>query len=224
MMKICCRRNENLQHFVQYTCLISKYMKNVPTINTIDFENQTALKTLIGKIEKGDKDAFQIIVITYQHMVSSTVYRMVNHSADVEDLSQDIFIKIYNNLHRFRYESKFSTWIMQITYNTTLNFIQKKKPQLTEKEILETTPDMTLAKRPDKRMEALDMKQHIHKAIAQLPLQYRTVLTMYHLNEMHYNEIGAILNMPEGTVKNYLFRARKMLKTHFETQYRTEKL
>ena len=157
-------------------------------------------------------------------MVSHMVFRMVNNPADTEDLCQDIFIKIYRNLNRFRYESRFSTWIMQITYNTTLNFIQKKKPRLAEKELMEITPDLAEHHRPDRQAEASDMKLHVHKAIAHLPLQYRTVLTLYHLNELHYNEIGTILNMPEGTVKNYLFRARKMLREYFETQYRTEKL
>lgn len=174
---------------------------------------------------KGDKNTFQLIVHEYQKLVTVIVYRMISNSADLEDICQEVFIKIYHNLEGFKYQSKLSTWIARIAYTTTLNYIQKKRPELMENNLMESTfRETSLEYNPSDWVESKDVQSHLNQAIEKMPVQYKMVLTLYHQEEKSYTEISEILNMPEGTVKNYLFRARKHLKTYLQTHYQRESL
>ncbi|NQT27905.1 RNA polymerase sigma factor [candidate division KSB1 bacterium] len=172
----------------------------------------TDTRALINQIRHGNRDAFRTLVEQNKRLVSHVIYRTAGHINDHEDLCQDVFIKVYQNIHKFREDSKLSTWIAQIAFNTSINYLRKKRPSLYEDEsrilaTYETNEDL-----PDIQIEKMDRNQRIAKAIDSLPLQMRTVITLYHLEEMSYKEIGEIMNMPEGTMKSYLFRARKKLK------------
>jgi len=168
---------------------------------------------LITKICRGDTRRFGELIDRYEKLVMHIVLRMTGNQQVAEDLSQEIFIKVYDSLHGFRFESKLSTWIGRIAYNSCINYLRKEKPML-----LEDLPDgveikwMVSTDRPDEFAEHQDQKQHINLLIAKLPAVYRAILTMFHLQEMSYKEIAGVVDMPEGTVKSYLFRARKLLK------------
>lgn len=180
---------------------------------------------MIQRISKGDKNAYQHIVLEYQKMVTVLVYRMISNSADLEDICQDIFIKVYNHLEGFRFQSKLSTWIAKIAYTSTLNYIQKKRPDLMDNTLIESKlKENALEHNPSAILESKDTQNHLNQAIERLPIQYKMVLTLYHIEEKSYTEISNILNMPEGTVKNYLFRARKQLKSYLQTHYQRESL
>ncbi|MBN2088592.1 sigma-70 family RNA polymerase sigma factor [candidate division KSB1 bacterium] len=184
-------------------------------------------QTLVKQILSGDQQAFRIFIETYQRLVAHIVFRMIPTTADREDLCQDIFLKAYQHLASFQFESKLSTWLGRIAYNTCINFLEKKRVQLwgdlsEENDSLDQFTGTEIA--PDTFTEKRDISNRLLQEIEKLPLPYRTILTLYHLEEMSYQEIGEIMQLPEGTVKSYLFRARKKLKDQLMTQYHQEAL
>ncbi len=170
-------------------------------------------QNLVKKICRGDTRRFAELIDRYQRLVLHIVWRMTGDQQTTEDLAQEIFIKIYDSLDGFRFESKLSTWISRIAYNTCINYLRKEKPVM-----LDDLPDSTELKwlissdRPDEYVEDHDQTKYIHRLIDQLPAVYRAILTMFHLQGMSYKEIAEVVDKPEGTIKSYLFRARKLLK------------
>ena len=144
------------------------------------------------------------------------VYRIVDSAEDREEICQDVFMKVYQKLPDFNFQSKLSTWIATIAYRHSLNHLKKKKKiftsDLDEDLVYRQESDLIDYKTPELLFSQQDTKSLIHRLIEKLPVQYKIVLTLFHLDEMSYPEIVEITGMPEGTVKNYLFRARKLLK------------
>jgi RNA polymerase sigma factor (sigma-70 family) len=182
---------------------------------------------IIGYIKSGDSTAFATIVDEYKKLVAHIVFRMINNTHIREDLCQDVFLKVYQNLKNFQFQSKLSTWIATIAYNRCINYLEKKKVPLLEDNIAaeKTINDFSIeANLPDAEIIKEDVSNRIHKAMDKLPIKYKTALTLYHLDEMKYDEIGNIMNVPEGTVKSYLFRGRKLLKNILAVRYAKEEL
>jgi RNA polymerase sigma factor (sigma-70 family) len=185
-------------------------------------------KELVEHILAGDQDSFRVLIKQYQRLVSHVVFRMIPAGPDQEDLCQEVFVKVYQHLGRFRFDSKLSTWIARIAYNTCLNFLDKKKLPLYDDLVSEErsfepiAPDESA--RPDLGFEAAETGVILQKEIERLPAVYKTIVTLYHLDQMSYSEIADIMKMPEGTVKSYLFRARKMLKDGLLKKYQREEL
>jgi len=187
----------------------------------------TETKELVKKVQLGDQQSFKLLIEQYQKLAFSIVYRMVLNETDREDLCQDIFVKVYKNLSSFTFSAKLSTWIARIAVNTCINHLKKKKVPLfgdfasenetLEESILETT-------NPADFTESRDLSNRLQQEIDHLKPQYRTILTLYHLEDMSYAEIGGVLNLPDGTVKSYLFRARKLLKERLIDKYEQEEL
>jgi RNA polymerase sigma-70 factor (ECF subfamily) len=161
----------------------------------------------------------------YQNLVVHVVYRLVSRQEDREEICQEVFIKVYQNLSGFKFQSKLSTWIGKIAYTTTINYLRKfkipensnlKKASLDgDSEELFFDPLDTVHSdypTPLETIEKQDMTTLIQKKIKQLPVPYQTIITLYHLDQMSYQEIAEIMELPEGTVKSYLFRGRKKLK------------
>jgi RNA polymerase sigma-70 factor (ECF subfamily) len=148
---------------------------------------------------------------------------MIANNADREDLCQEIFFKVYRSLPSFRLECKISTWIGRIAYNTCINHLQKMRTPLYE-DHKSISNIATEAQQPDIFIEEKDISTRVQTEINKMDVRYRTILTLYHLNEMSYSEIGEIMNLPEGTVKSYLFRARRQLKERLMSKYREEEL
>jgi RNA polymerase sigma-70 factor (ECF subfamily) len=184
-------------------------------------------RNLVERIRSGDAKAFQTLIEAHQRLVSHIVFRLVPRDSDHEDICQDIFLKVYQKIATFRYEAKLSTWIATIAHNTCINYLQKKKIPLFEDRIpgeltIESIPGEQ--EEPDKASESKDLAQRLHLEIEKMDVRYRTILTLYHLEEMSYVEIGKVMNLPEGTVKSYLFRARKTLKESLLMEYKREDL
>jgi len=189
--------------------------------------NYTNIDELLTIVKSGDHSAFEEIITRYRKLVIHIVYRMISNSADREDLFQDIFIKVYKNIKYFRAQSKFSTWIGKISYNTCLNHLKKNKAESIEEDILNKkvrSPFSNPDPLPDKLTIEKDITGHVHKEIERLNYIYRTVLTLFHLEEMSYKEISTIMNIPQGSVKSYLFRARKELKKRIMLKFRGRKV
>lgn len=192
----------------------------------------------IEKIVGGDMKAFQSLVEDYQRLVCHVVFRMVHNEEDREEICQDVFVKVYQNLSKFEQKSKLSTWIGRIAYNTCINYLKKKKVPLYEDiavaeagegssglekgSYLDRVPGG--AKSADETVTDQEMYKFLHEEIAQLPVQYRAILTLYHMDDLSYQEIGEIMSLPDGTVKSYLFRARKLLKERILEKYPAEEL
>jgi len=184
-------------------------------------------KVLVEKILSGNTEEFKTIVQEYQRLVCHIVFRMIHKQEDREDICQDIFIQVYQNLGNFKFESKLSTWIARIAYNRCINYLEKKKTPLFDdfspvEKSIETKSNNRIS--PDTFAEHQDRSSRLQLEIDKLPVQFRTILTLYHLEEMKYHEIGEILELPEGTVKSYLFRARKLLKEKLTMKYEVEEL
>lgn len=169
----------------------------------------------INEILKGNLTAFQHIVKQYQHLVYSILNRMMNNDEDIEDVGQEVFIKVYDNLKNFKRESKLSTWVAKITYNIAVNYIKKNSKQQFNT-IDEHSDFQFSSETPETKLIGKEFDIYINKLISELPLQYRTVITLYHLDDFSLEEIQKITKFPEGTIKGYLFRARKLLKEKLE--------
>jgi RNA polymerase sigma factor (sigma-70 family) len=185
------------------------------------------VKLQIEKILTGDKVAFQALVEEHQRLVSHIVFRMVSNREDREDICQEVFLKIYQNLNRFRSESKLSTWIAKIAYNTCINYLEKRKLPLWDDLSFEEQSLKSLSEskdHPDEFMEGREISFCLQGEMNKMPVHFRTILTLYHLDGMSYNQIGEILSLPAGTVKSYLFRARRLLKGRLLAKYQPEDL
>ena len=184
-------------------------------------------KALVQKILAGDQKAFRLLITQNQRLVYHIVFRMVPSLSDREDICQEVFLKVYRHLPNFRFDSKLSTWIGRIAHNTCLNFLDKKKLPLyddlaAEDDNREPVTDESAG--PEHLLAQKEISSILQKEIDRLPAVYKTIVTLYHLDQMSYTEIADIMKMPEGTVKSYLFRARKQLKTRLLIQYRREEL
>lgn len=166
---------------------------------------------LISQILNGNRNAFTFLVNKYQKLVVHITGRLIQRQDELEDICQEVFLKVYQNLGKYRNECKLSTWIATIAYNTSINYLRKYKKGD------EVNPDnsdtwRTLSDFNRLEYEREDLHRYIREQIERLPVHYRTVLTLYHLEEFSYTEIQQITGMPEGTIKSYLFRAKALIK------------
>jgi len=179
---------------------------------------------LIQDILDGDKIAFSELIERYKRLVKHIVNKMIKSSDDRQDLCQDVFIKVYQNLDDFNRQCKLSSWIGRIAYNTSLNHLGKKQAELWD----DISPEMSMDKLPissrllDDEIAFEDMAAKIREEIGRLPAPYNVIIALYHLDEMTYQEIGEITSMPGGTVKSYLFRARQLLRERLASKYKLE--
>ncbi len=184
-------------------------------------------RALVDRILSGDPGSFQKLVTDHQRLVGQIVFRMISNVTEREDLCQDVFVRVYQNLGKFQFQAKLSTWIARITYNTCLNFLEKKRLPLYEDHVPEgQTIDDCLGQEesPERWTESRQVSVQISEEIDNLPVIYGTIVSLYHLHEMTYAEIAEILSLPDGTVKSYLFRARKLLKERLTARFEREEL
>ncbi len=186
--------------------------------------NNDTDKYLVAKVLSGNTPAFATIIKNTEHLVAQIVCKMIVNAEDRKDLAQEIYLKVYKNLQGFKFQSKLSTWIAQVAYNAC--FDQLRKKQL-------VTDELTIADNDDNRghaeetifsMEQKELVSILNNGIQQLPPVYQTLITLYHKEEMSYTEITQITGLPEGTVKSYLFRARKTLKETLVLNFQKEDL
>lgn len=179
---------------------------------------------LVKQITSGNSNAFRFLVAQHQRLVLHVVGRIVQRQEDVEDICQEVFIKVFRQMKNFRGESKLSTWIARIAYNTGITHIRKDKQQVHS---YDEHPALVAGEFDGNSsqhfMEQEEVKKYLLQKIEELPLHYRTVLTLFHLEEFSYREIEEITGMPEGTVKSYLSRARAILKAKLEMVAEKEK-
>ncbi|MCR4439636.1 MAG: sigma-70 family RNA polymerase sigma factor [bacterium] len=190
-------------------------------------EQALGASELVARVLAGDRSAFRLLVEEYEGLVGHIVFRMVKEPEDRQDLCQEVFLRVYRHLPEFRGDCKLSTWIARIAYNSCLNWLQKKRPQLYERSAADgPSLDELPAPHPSPEEAATrqDLRERLEQEIMALATPYRTVLTLYHVEHMSYAEIGRVMGLPQGTIKSYLFRARKRLKDRLLARYEREEL
>ena len=169
--------------------------------------------------------AFMLLIKQHERLVAHMVGRLVKNDEEREELCQDVFLKVYEKLGEFNFQSRLSTWIATIAYRHAINHLRKRKIKLDDIPDEERFSSFFIEdENPESLLEEKDMDHFVLKLVDQLPASYKTVLTLYHLEGMSYEEIGEVTSMPEGTVKNYLFRARMLLKEKVKKYIAKEEL
>lgn len=174
---------------------------------------------LVRKAKAGDLKAYDQLTVLYRDAVYSVVFRMVRNRQEAEDLTQDTFIKAFRSLRSFNEEYAFSTWLFKIATNNCIDFFRKRKLKTysMENEIRYKDDEIRHEYADDGKTAVEELiddekKEMIHEAIDRLPEKYREVIHLRHKEEKSYEEIAQMLNLPLGTVKARIFRAREILK------------
>jgi len=184
--------------------------------------NNDTDKYLVAKVLSGNTAAFGAVIKNTEHLVAQIVCKMIRNAEDRKDLAQEIYLKVHKSLTGFKFQSKLSTWIAQIAYNACFDQLRKKQ-LVTDEFTIDEEDDYTgHAEETIFSMEQKELVSILNKGIHQLPPVYQTLITLYHKEEMSYTEITQITGLPEGTVKSYLFRARKALKDTLALNYQKE--
>lgn len=172
-------------------------------------------RQLVNDVLARRAGAFERLVARHQRLAWHVVYRMVPNSDDTRELCQEVFLRVHRRLSTFRFESALSTWIGRIAFSIAARHLERKRLPLAEPFDDEAVaPAERVADDFDLEAALADAElvEKLHEAIAALPPLQRTLLTLYHLDECSVAQVAAIVEMPEGTVKNYLFRARAKLR------------
>lgn len=192
-------------------------------------ENTVSEKNLVNRILRGETAAFGSIISNTENLVAQIVFRMIPVREDRKDIVQDIYLKAFHSLPEFKFRSKLSTWIARISYNTCLSWIAKKKyllpGDLHESEnhsfFNQASNDSNEA---ESSLHGKELSNILRQEVLKLPALYQTLITLFHQESLSYEELSEITGLPSGTVKSYLFRARKMLKENLLLNYKKEAL
>ncbi len=175
---------------------------------------------LVERVKKGDKRAFDLLVIKYQQRLLILANRFVKNEATAQDIVQEAFIKAYKALPKFRGDSQFYTWIYRITANTAKNYLssQSRKANTTDilpedAEFMDVAQDLRTVDSPEAMATAEILEERVHDAIANLPEDLKTALWLREFDGLSYEEIAEVMNCPIGTVRSRIFRAREALET-----------
>jgi RNA polymerase sigma-70 factor (ECF subfamily) len=174
---------------------------------------------LVVRAQRGEKHAFNLLVTKYQRKLARLISRLVRDPAEVEDVTQEAFIKAYRALPQFRGESAFYTWLYRIGVNTAKNFLMsqgRRAPTTTEKdaEEAETFDDADQLRdinTPESVLMSRQVAATVNAAMARLPEELRTAITLREIEGLSYDEIAELMNCPIGTVRSRIFRARESI-------------
>ena len=178
----------------------------------------TSEHELVERCRQGDETAFRELVDQYKGLVFALVARSIPNRARAEELAQDVFLKVHKGLPYFRGEAKLSTWI----YRIVVNVLSQERPELATVSLDDATKGIARAQpaADDRAFGDLVMKDRLQKAIERLPLQYQVLINGHYMKGMRYEELAEALDMPMGTVKTHLHRAKRRLRHLLETEYR----
>ena len=175
---------------------------------------------LVERCRQGDETAFRELVDQYKGLVFGLTARSVTNRARAEELAQDVFLKVHRGLPYFRGESKLSTWI----YRITINVLSQERPELaaTSLEAIDEGGDRPRLQpgADDRAFNDLALKDRLDKAIQRLPTAYQVLVNGHYMTGMRYEDLAEALNLPMGTVKTHLHRAKRQLRRLLETEFR----
>ena len=164
-------------------------------------------KDLVRRTLNGERRAYESLVGRYEKPVYNAAFRMLNNQEDARDVTQTVFLKVYENLGRYDPKYKFFSWIYRIAVNESINFLnQRNRTEELAREPVASTAG------PDDETDSDLRHQRIQTALMTIKPEYRTVIVLKHFLEMNYVEIGTVLEIPEKTVKSRLYSGRQLLK------------
>lgn len=172
---------------------------------------------LVSRVQKGDRAAFDLLLVKYQQRVASIVSRFVNNPEDIADLTQEIFIRVYRAIHSFRGDSAFYTWLFRIAINQAKSHLKKHKTragfqenELTEHKIAEQNHGFH-SESPEGLLSRSELSEGIENALAVMPAELSVALILREFDGLSYDEISKVMECPIGTVRSRIFRARELL-------------
>ena len=175
-------------------------------------------KQLVVRVQKGDKNAFDLLVIKYQHKIMSLISRYVKDADEVQDVAQEAFIKAYRALPGFRGESAFYTWLYRIAINTAKNHLvaRSRRPpgsdvDVDDAQYLEAGDALRDWETPENALFGEELRAKVNDALDALPDDLRTAVTLREFDGLSYEEIAEIMECPVGTVRSRIFRAREAI-------------
>jgi RNA polymerase sigma-70 factor (ECF subfamily) len=173
-------------------------------------DNESAL---IRRAQKGAQDAFAALVDEHQRYVYNLAFRLVKDENEALDLTQETFVRAWTALPNFRGQSQFRTWLYRITTNLCYNRLPDLRRSLNDlgDEVMEDIPE-SISDNPASKFESSETRIHLYKAIDDLDDHYKLLITLRYQNELSYEEIASTLNLPLGTVKTGIFRAKEQLR------------
>lgn len=174
---------------------------------------------IVAAVLKGDKNLYGELVVRYQGRLVNFLYRLLHDQGEAHDLAQEVFFKTYQALDRYDPRYKFSTWLFRVGQNAAIDRLRKRRLKLVSMDRPSSERDdgsgwefPTGDRDPYGELRNVERGKAISEAIKSLPWEYRELIVMRHFGELSYDEIATAKEMPLGTVKNKLFRARQMLK------------
>jgi RNA polymerase sigma-70 factor (ECF subfamily) len=185
---------------------------------------------LVERAQRGDKRAFELLVLKYQRKLGRLLSRFVRDPAEVEDVTQEAFIKAYRALPSFRGDSAFYTWLYRIGINTAKNYLValgRRAPTTTgfdneEAEGFEDAEQLRDSNTPESELEGKEIAATVNRAMDALPADLRTAITLREIEGLSYEEIANVMNCPVGTVRSRIFRARDAIAAELRPLLGTE--
>jgi RNA polymerase sigma-70 factor (ECF subfamily) len=178
---------------------------------------------IVARVQRGDKTAFDLLVRKYQHKVAKLVSRYIRDSAEVQDVTQEAFIKAYRALPGFRGDSAFYTWLYRIAINTAKNFLvsQGRRPPGSDIDVdtaavLDSAHELRDIATPEHNMMRDEIAARVFKVLESMPEDLRTAITLREVEGMSYEEIAEVMDCPIGTVRSRIFRAREAIDRELE--------
>jgi RNA polymerase sigma-70 factor, ECF subfamily len=175
-------------------------------------------RELVDRCRRGDELAFRELVDQYKGLVFALIARSVPNRARAEDLAQEVFLKVHKGLPYFRGEAKLSTWIYRIVINALSQ--ERTEPVVASLDDDESPAARVRPAADDRAFRDLLIQDRLQKAIKRLPVQYQVLINGHYLKGMKYEELAEALELPMGTVKTHLHRAKRQMRHLLETEYR----
>lgn len=175
-------------------------------------------KRLVERVKRGDKRAFDVLVLKYQHRIANLITRYVRDQDEVLDVTQEVFVKAYRAMNNFRGDAQFYTWLYRIAINTAKNFLvaKSRRPPDTdidvdEREFSEQSVVISEEGNPEDQLSGEQLKRVLQKALEDLPEELRVALMLREFDGLSYDEIAQIMDCPVGTVRSRIFRGRESI-------------
>ena len=185
-----------------------------------------AERELVRRVLAGERDAFRALITQYERLVARIVFRNIRDARDREEICQDVFVRVHQKLSGFQFQSKLATWIARIAYRTCLNHLDRKQLPVQRDWDLDGDGAASVVDRLpanalplDDAVATAEMRDFVRTQVDDLPVPFRTAVTLFYLEGMSVGEVGEVMELPVGTVKSHLFRARKLLKDKVLARY-----